>query len=49
MNLNPEMETTDYADDTDGQALGATVTFTHWVNDGGGESNPQIFESVQSV
>ena len=30
--LNPEIETTDYADDTDGQALGATVTLTHWVN-----------------
>ena len=46
--LNPEIETTDYADDTDGQvmpedrpvlwrALGATVTLTHWVNGGGGE------------
>ena len=72
LTLNPETETTDYADDTDGQVmpgrtdpsppkdgpvlrhgfgghLGQTVTLTHWVNGGGGEWHPQIFESVQSV
>ena len=46
VNLNPEIGTTDCTDDTDYQALGATVLLTLWVQGRRAVRHPQIAESV---